>query len=72
MLKFESMNIQLVINEKGEKTAVIIPISDWEEIQKRLNTERFYDEFSASIQAIKDDIDGKINLKSAKDLLHGR
>ncbi len=66
------MNVQVVINEKGEKTAVIIPISDWEEIQKRLNTELFYDEFSSSIQAIKDDIDGKINLKSAKDLLHGR
>jgi len=31
------MNVQFLSNEKGKKTAVVIPIADWEEIQKKLN-----------------------------------
>jgi hypothetical protein len=47
------MSIQVVTNEKGKKTAVLVPIADWEEIQKRLNTEQFFDEFSSSIELLK-------------------
>lgn len=65
------MGVQVVTNEKGKKTAVIVPIADWEEIQKRLNTERFFDEFTSSLKAIKDDIDGNGKLKNAGDLIHG-
>ena len=63
------MSIQVVTNEKGKKTAVLVPIADWEEIQKRLNTELLFDEFSSSIKDIKKDIDGNIKLKNAKDLI---
>ena len=65
------MSIQVVTNEKGKRTAVIVPIADWEEIQKRLNTEKFFDEFTSSVQAIKEDIDGKVKLKNARDLING-
>ena len=65
------MDIQVVTNEKGKKTAVLIQIADWEEIQKRLNTEQFYDEFAFSIKAIKDDIDGNGKLKNARNLRYG-
>lgn len=30
------MNVQFLSNEKGKKTAVVIPIKDWEEIQEKL------------------------------------
>jgi len=65
------MSIQVVTNEKGKKTAVLISIADWEEIQKRLNTEQFLDEFTSSIKAIKEDIDGNAKLKKARNLIHG-
>jgi hypothetical protein len=65
------MSIQVVTNEKGEKTAVLVPIADWEEIQKRLNTEQFFDEFASSMQAIKNELAGGVKLKSARNLTHG-
>jgi len=65
------MSIQVVTDEKGKKTAVIVPIHDWEEIQKKLNTEIFYEEFASSVKEIKKDVEGNINLKSLKDLLNG-
>lgn len=65
------MSIQVVTNEKGKKTAVLVPIADWEEIQKRLNTEQFFDEFTSSIESVKNDINGKIKLKNARELTRG-
>ncbi len=64
------MNVQIVINEKGQQTAVLIPIADWEEIQKRLNTEQLFDEFTSSMKAIKKDMDGSAKLKNARRLIH--
>lgn len=65
------MGIQVVTNGKGKKTAVIVPIADWEEIQRRLNTEQFFDEFTSSMKTIKEDINGGALLKNAKDLING-
>ena len=65
------MSIQIVTNEKGKKTAVLVPIADWEEIQKRLNTEQLFDEFTSSMKTIKEDISGKANLKNARNLING-
>lgn len=64
------MRIQVVTNAKRKKTAVLVPIADWEEIQKRLNTEQFVDEFASSMQAIKEDIVGNKTLKNARDLIN--
>jgi hypothetical protein len=66
------MSIQVVTNGKGKKTAVLVPIADWEEIQKRLNTEQLFDEFTSSIKAIKEDMDGTAKLKNVRNLIHGR
>jgi len=66
------MDVQVVLNKKGKKTAVIVPIADWEEIQKRLNTEQFFEEFTSSIKAIKDDINGASTLNNARNLVNGR
>jgi hypothetical protein len=66
------MDVQVVLNKKGKKTAVIVPIADWEEIQKRLNTEQFFEEFTSSIKAIKDDINGASALNNARNLVNGR
>ena len=55
----------MVTNSKGKKTAVLVPIADWEEIQKRLNTEPFFDEFTFSMKAIKEDIDHDEKLQNA-------
>lgn len=65
------MSVQVVTNEKGEKTAVLVPIADWEEIQRRLNTEQLFDEFSSSMKAIKEDVEGSTKLKNARNLIHG-
>jgi hypothetical protein len=65
------MSIQVVTNKKGKKTAVLVPIADWEDIQKRLNTEQLFDEFTSSMKAIKEDITGTGKLKNARDLING-
>ncbi|MDR3693968.1 type II toxin-antitoxin system prevent-host-death family antitoxin [Mucilaginibacter sp.] len=65
------MSIQVVTNEKGKKTAVLVPIADWEEIQKRLKTEQLFDEFTSSLKAVKDDIDGVGKLENARNLKYG-
>ena len=58
-------------NGKSSAALISIPVAEWEEIQKRLNTEHLYNEFSESIKAIKDDINGDVSLKSARELLYG-
>ena len=65
------MSVQVVTNEKGKKTAVLVPIADWEEIQRRLNTEQLFDEFNSSMHAIKEDLNGKAKLKNARTLING-
>lgn len=65
------MSVQVVTNEKGKKTAVLVPIADWEAIQKRLNTEQLFDEFTSSMKAIKEDTEGHTKLKNARDLING-
>ncbi|MCE6987876.1 hypothetical protein [Dyadobacter sp. CY323] len=47
------MNLQFLSNEKGKKTAVIIPIEDWKEIQARLKKETHADSLRQSIKELK-------------------
>jgi hypothetical protein len=65
------MSIQVVTNQKGKKTAVLVPIADWEEIQGRLNAEQLFDEFTASMKDIKEDVGGSAKLKNARNLIRG-
>ncbi len=64
------MTVQYLMDQKGKKTGVVVSIKDWEKIQKKLNTERFYEEFRESIREIKANKGNKSKLKDAKDLLN--
>lgn len=62
------MTIQYLTDPKGKKTGVLLSIKDWEKIQKKLNTEQFYEDFKESVREIKLHKEGKIKLKNASDL----
>lgn len=77
------MNVQYISNQKGQRTAVIVPIQEWNKIKKQLdlpanttkedNTAISKDELLADIkealQEVKLSKEGKIKLKSTWDLL---
>jgi pyruvate/2-oxoacid:ferredoxin oxidoreductase beta subunit len=66
------LDYQVKENAMTKATDLIsIPITEWNEIQKRLNTESLYNEFEESIKAIRDDINGSVKLKNARELLNG-
>jgi len=46
----------------------LLAIKDWEKIQKKRNTEQFYDDFQESLREIKLHKTGKIKLKDAGKL----
>ena len=62
------MTIQYLTDPKGKKTGVLLSMKDWEKIQKKLNTEQFYEDFRESVREIKLHKEGKIKLKDASDL----
>jgi hypothetical protein len=64
------MTIQYLTNLKGKKTGVLLTIKDWEKIQKKLNTEQFYDDFRNSLREIQLHKKGKLKLKDASELFH--
>ena len=77
------MNVQYISNQKGQRTAVIVPIQEWNKIKKQLdlpanttkedNTAISKDELLADIKEalreVKLSKEGKIKLKSTWDLL---
>lgn len=65
------MDYEVKKSNKIEDEAVLVTAAEWADIQKRLNTEQFYDDFSTSIKNIKGSFDGKMKLKNARELLHG-
>lgn len=62
------MTVQYLTDQKGKKTGVLLSIKDWEKIQKRLNTEKFYEDFKESLKEVKLHKEGKIKLKDASEL----
>jgi hypothetical protein len=54
------MNVQFLSNEKGEKTAAIIPIEDWNKIKHKLKLEApdFWDDLP---EHVKDGINKSLN-----------
>lgn len=70
--KHDSMNVQYLTNEKGERTAVLVPIEYWKELQAKTNT----DESTTVFEDMKEAIEemnliqaGKLKGISAKELL---
>lgn len=62
------MTVQYLMDQKGKKTGVLLSIKDWEKIQKRLNTEKLYEDFKESLKEVKLHKEGKIKLKDASEL----
>ena len=67
------MNVQYLTNEKGERTAVLVPIKYWQELQAKKHT----DESTTVFEDMKDAIEemkliqaGKLEGISAKELLN--
>jgi len=65
------MDVQYVTNEKGERTAVLIPIKQWETIQNIVATETtVFEDMQEAIEEMKLIKSGKLKGVSAKDLLN--
>ena len=64
------MTVQYVTNSAGKKTGVMVSIKDWEKLLKRLNEEHVYTSFQGAAKEIKQHLEGKLQLKDARDLLN--
>lgn len=71
------MDIQYITDKKGKKNAVLLPLSDWENIQKELkeleklrDKKQFILELKGAIDEVSLAKEGKIKLQSAKDFLN--
>ncbi len=70
------MNLQYITDTKGRKSAVQLPIKDWEQIQKDLgelkrlrNKKLFMTELSEAIEEMKLIKEGKKQVRNAEDFL---
>jgi hypothetical protein len=63
------MHVQYVTNEKGKKTAVQIPLKQWEELQKALKKLELFDELKQSFKEMKLHGQGKLKTPTTKQLL---
>ncbi len=64
------MKVQFVTDAKGRKTAVQIPIKEWERIRARLDKDGFFDDLKEAMHEAKLYEEGKLSLRPAKDLLN--
>ena len=71
------MNLQYIIDEKGHKSAVQLPLKDWKRIQKDLNElqrlkkkKHFFLELNEAIEELNLISKGKSSARSAEDFIH--
>lgn len=71
------MNLQFITDTDGHKSAVQLPIKDWEKIQKDLkelerlrNKKLFLTELTEAVEEIKQIKDGKLQARNAEDFLN--
>ena len=63
------MKVQFVTDAKGRKTAVQIPIKEWERIRAKLDKDGFFSDLKEALHEAELYAAGKTELKPAKDLL---
>ena len=63
------MKVQFVTYAKGRKTAVQIPIKEWERIRAKLDKDSFFDDLKKALHEAELYAAGKTALKPAKELL---
>jgi PHD/YefM family antitoxin component YafN of YafNO toxin-antitoxin module len=71
------MNLQFIIDKKGHKSAVQLPLKDWEQIQKDLgelerlrNKKLFMTELAEAIEEMKLIKEGKKQARNAEDFIN--
>jgi len=71
------MNLQFIIDKKGHKSAVQLPMKDWEQIQKDLdelerlrNKKLFMTELAEAVEEMKLIKEGKKQARNAEDFLN--
>ncbi len=71
------MNLQYITDTKGHKSAVQLPMKDWEQIQKDLrelerlrNKKLFMTELAEAVEELKQIKEGKKQARSAEDFLN--
>ncbi len=65
------MKVQFVTDAKGRKTAVQIPIKEWERIRVKLDKDDFFDDLKEALHEAELYSASKTALTSASELLHG-
>lgn len=71
------MELHYIIDRKGHKNAVQLPMKDWEQIMKDLdelerlrNKKLFLAELAEAVEEMKQVMEGKIQARNAEDLLN--
>lgn len=71
------MNLQYITDIKGHKSAVQLPLKDWEKIQEDLdelerlrNKKLFMTELAEAVEEMKQIKEGKIQPRNAEDFLN--
>jgi hypothetical protein len=71
------MNLQYIIDTKGQKRAVQLPMKDWEQIQKDLdelerlrNKKLFMTELAEAVEEMKLIKEGKKQARNAEDFIN--
>lgn len=71
------MNLQFITDTKGHKSAVQLPMKDWEQIQKDLeelerlrNKKLFMTELAEAVEEMKQIKEGKKQASNAEDFLN--
>jgi hypothetical protein len=71
------MNVQYITDTQGHKSAVQLPMKDWNQIQKDLgeleqlrNKKVFMTELAEAVEELKQIKEGKIQARNAEDLLN--
>ncbi|HHU57159.1 MAG TPA: hypothetical protein GXZ39_02595, partial [Bacteroidales bacterium] len=71
------MNLQYITDTKGHKSAVQLPMKDWEQIQKDLdelerlrNKKLFMTELAEAVEEMKLIKEGKVQARNAEDFLN--
>ncbi|TVQ06612.1 MAG: hypothetical protein EA361_19515 [Bacteroidetes bacterium] len=73
---YNAMEIQYITDKKGHKSAVQIPMKDWEQMQKDLdelerlrNEKLFMIELAEAVEEMKLIKEGKIQARNAEDFI---
>jgi hypothetical protein len=63
------MNVQFLSNEKGKVTAVQVPIKDWKELERKINTLEVVNSIKKGLKEAEQIKKGEIKAKTIWEVL---